>query len=59
MYKTYHKAYVGQTKGNLNLRFREHVRYIKNNDPRSAYALHIIKCRHEYGNINDRMTLLR
>ena len=32
---------------------------IKNNDPRSAYALHILNCRHEYGNINDTMTLLK
>ena len=46
--KTCHKSYVGQTNRNLNLRYREHVRYIKNNDPRSAYALHILNCRHEY-----------
>jgi len=35
------------------------MRYIKNNNPRSAYALHIINCRHEYGNINYTMTLLK
>jgi hypothetical protein len=56
---TCHKSYVGQTSRNLSLRFREHVRYIKNNDPRSAYALHILNCTHEYGNINDTMTLLK
>jgi len=39
------KAYVGQTNRNLNLRFREYVRYIKNNDPLSAYAAHILNCR--------------
>jgi phosphoribulokinase len=55
---TCHKSYVGQTSHKLNLRFREHVRYIKNNDPRSAYALHKLNCRHEYGNINYTMTLL-
>jgi hypothetical protein len=55
---TCHKSYVGQTSRNLNLRFREHVRYIRN-DPHSAYALHILNCRHEYGNINDTMTLLK
>ena len=54
---TCHKAYVGQTSRDLNSRFRENVRYIKNNDPRSAYALRILNCRHEYGNINDTMTL--
>ena len=28
----------------------KHIRYIKNNDPRSAYALHVLNCRHEYMN---------
>jgi hypothetical protein len=54
---TCHKSYVGQTSSDLRSRFREHIRYIKNNDPRSAYALRILNCRHEYGNINDTMTL--
>ena len=31
--KTCHKSYVGQTNRNLNLRFREHVRYIKKQRP--------------------------
>ena len=57
--KTYQHSYIGQTSRNLKSRFREHTRYIKNNDPRSAYALHILNCRHEYGNINDTMTLLK
>ena len=57
--KTYHKAYVGQKSRNLKSRFREHTRYIKNIDPSSAYALHILNCRHEYGNIDDTMTLLK
>jgi len=57
--KTCHKAYVSQTSRNLNSRFREHIQYFKNNDPGSAYALHILNCRHEYGNINDTMTLLK
>ena len=48
-----------KTSRNLKTRFQEHTCYIKNNDPRSSYALHIIKCRHEYGNINDTTTLLK
>jgi hypothetical protein len=56
---TCQKPYVGQTSCNLNQRFREHVRYIKNNDPHCALALHILNCRHKYGNINDTMTLLK
>ena len=50
---------VGQTSRNLKSRFRDHIRYIKNNDPRSAYALHILNCRHEYCDIDDTMTLLK
>ena len=37
----------------------QHTRYIKNNDPRSAYALHILNCRHKYGNMENTMTLLK
>ena len=56
---TCHKAYVGQTNRELKAKFREHTGYIKNNDPRSAYALHILNCRHEYGNIENTMILLK
>jgi hypothetical protein len=56
---TCQKAYVGQTSHDVRSRFRERILYIRNNDPRSAYALHILNCRHEYGNINDTMTLLK
>jgi hypothetical protein len=57
--KTCNRSYIGQTSRDLKSRFREHTRYIKNNDPRSAYAMHILNCKHEYGNINDTMTLLK
>ena len=57
--KTCQKSYIGQTSRNLKSRFREHTRYTKNNDPHSTYALHILNCRHEYGNINDTVTLLK
>jgi hypothetical protein len=52
-------AYVGQTSRTLRLRYQEHTRYIKNNDPQSAYALHILHNRHEYGPIDKTMTLLQ
>jgi hypothetical protein len=53
------KIYVGRTSRNRRARHNEHTRYIKNNDPRSAYTLHILNNRHEYGNIEDTMTLLK
>ena len=38
---------------------RSHTRYIKNKDPKSAYALHILDNKHEYGPIQDNMHLLK
>jgi hypothetical protein len=40
-------------------RYEEHIRYSRNNDPQSAYATHIINNLHEYGNINDNMSMLK
>ena len=53
------KAYVGQTSRNPKQRYKEHTRYIKNNNPQSAYALHILNNQHEYGPIEKTMTLLK
>ena len=36
---------------NLKQRYQEHVRYIRNNDPQSAFAQHILNNQHEYGTI--------
>jgi len=50
------QVYVGQTSQGVKLRYREHIHYIKNNNPQSAYTLHILQNRHEYGPINQRCT---
>jgi len=39
--------------------WKQKGRYIINSYPRPAYALHILNCRHEYGNTDDAMTLLK
>ena len=52
-------SYVGQTSRSLNIRFQEHIRYIRYNNPQSAYALHILQNQHEYGQMNSTMTLLK
>ena len=52
-------SYIGQTSRNLKQRYREHIRYIRNNNPQSVYAQHILQNRHEYGSITDTMTLLK
>jgi hypothetical protein len=44
--KTCQHVYVGQTSQNLK-RHQEHIRYIKNNDPHSAFAQHILNNQHE------------
>jgi hypothetical protein len=40
------------------MRHRERPRYIKTHNPISAYALHIINNRHDYGNPEQTMQLL-
>ena len=52
-------SYIGQTNRTLQQWYKEHTRYIKHNDPQSAYALHILNNRHEYGTITDTMELLQ
>jgi len=51
-------SYIEQTSGNLNQRYQEHIRYIRNNYPLSAYA-HVLQNLHEYGSITDTMSLLK
>jgi predicted GIY-YIG superfamily endonuclease len=57
--KTCKHTYVGQTSRDLKQRYQEHIRYIKSNNPQSAFALHILNNRHEYGTINEIMSLLK
>lgn len=56
---TCNKQYVGQTGSNMTLRYSEHKRYIKSNEPKSAYALHILNKKHEYGTIQSTMKVLK
>ena len=50
---TCQRSYIGQARHHLKSRFQEHKRCIKNNEPHSAYALHILNCRHECGSITE------
>jgi len=56
---TCNRAYIGQTGGTISIRYKEHIRYIKTNNPQSAYALHILNNRHEYGPQKETMQLLK
>jgi hypothetical protein len=57
--KTCNNAYIGQTKSNLKTRCREHIGYVRKNQPQSAYAQHILHNIHEYGTPEETITLLR
>jgi hypothetical protein len=51
--KTCNGAYVGQCGRAIKERCKEHIRYIRTNNPKSAYATHILDNRHEYGTEED------
>jgi len=42
----------------ITVRHKEHLRYIRNNNPTSAYALHILDNRHEFGSAKETLELL-
>jgi hypothetical protein len=52
-------SYIEQTRHSLKQRYQDHIKYIKHNELLSAYALHILNNKHEYGPINDMMSLLK
>jgi len=56
---TCNTVYMGQTGRGINTRYKEHIRYIKSNNPQSAYAIHILRNRHEYGPENETLQLIR
>ena len=56
---TCNKKYIGLTGRAINIRYKEHIRYIKTNNPQSAYAMHILHNRHAYGTAKDTLQLLR
>jgi len=57
--KTYNCLHIGQTGRCLGIRHWEHIRYIKTNNLNSAYVLHILNNRHEYGSTEETMELLK
>jgi hypothetical protein len=52
-------AYVGQSGRAINIRYKEHIRYRWANNPKSAYATHILDNRHEYGTEENTLQLLQ
>jgi hypothetical protein len=52
-------VYVGQSGRAINVRYKEHIRYIRTNNPKSAYATHILDNRHKYGTEENTLQLLQ
>jgi len=57
--KTCNNAYIRQSGSSIKLRHMEHIRYIRTNNPTSAYMLHILNNRHEYGTPAETLELLK
>jgi hypothetical protein len=53
------QKYVGQTSTDLHIRFIEHCRYIKSNNPKSAYAVNILNNQYEYGPASNTIKLIQ
>lgn len=51
--------YIGQTVSQLNTKFPEHLRYIKTNNPPTAYALHIFNNQHHYRPTGNTVDLIK
>ena len=44
--------YIGQTGHTFNIRYKEHIRDIKNNGQNSKFAQHILDTTHDYSTID-------
>jgi hypothetical protein len=53
------QAYIGQSGGIITVRHKEHVRYVRTNNPTSAYALHILNNKHGNGTSAETLELLK
>ena len=56
---TCNNSFVEQTGRSIGIRHWDHTRYIKTNNPISAYTLHVLNNRHEYGNADQTTELLK
>jgi hypothetical protein len=52
------QKYTGQTGRIFRIRFKEHVRDIRNNGQSSKFAQHILDTTHDYGTVENTMKIL-
>src|SRR5215475_6551337 len=53
------RSYVGQSGRPITTRYKEHIRYIRENNPISAYAMHVLNNRHEFGPAEETLKILK
>jgi hypothetical protein len=58
-HNTCNRVYVGESGRTINMRYKENIRYIRSNNPKSAYATHILDNRREYGTEENTLQLLQ
>ena len=56
---TCNRVYVGRSGRAITKRYKEHITYIKSNNPISAYATHILQNIHEFGPEKETMHLIK
>jgi hypothetical protein len=56
---TCNKVYIGQSRRSISIRHKEHTCYIRNYSPTFAYAMHILRNRHEFGPAERTLQLLK
>jgi len=52
-------SYVGQLGRPITTCYKEHIRYIRQNNPMSAYAMHIPNNRHKFGPAEETLRPLK
>ena len=52
-------AYIGQSGRPITTWYKEHLCYIKNNIPTSAYAAHVLNNRHKFDSTEELLKLLK
>jgi hypothetical protein len=55
---TCNQLYIGQRGRDIYARFKEHVRYICTNNPKLAFAVHILKNNHQYDIMEESLWLI-
>jgi hypothetical protein len=50
--------YIKQTERTFNIRYKEHIQAIRNNNSNSGYSNHILNTGHTYGTITDTVDIV-